>query len=240
MKQMTNQRRGAGSAFTAGCAVFLGLSFSMVATAAMADFGGAQEGIASYYGGSLHGGPTASGERFNTYAMTAAHRTAKFGSRLKVTNLRNGRSVVVRINDRGPFVKGRIIDVSTVAAQHLGFAGHGITKVRVEPTDGPVAEVAAPAPTVAKAEAAPAVATPAKPAVAGAVAEAKPVPLKPAVARALEVAALPMVAGYAAEGEDFGLPKARASVATPVPRPTLALEGNQPLDLRNFVRTAAQ
>lgn len=213
-----------------GLAGLAGVGLVALATAALADTGGAQEGIASYYGGSLHGGPTASGERFNTYAMTAAHRTHRFGTRLKVTNLRNGRSVVVRVNDRGPFIKGRIIDLSTVAAQQLGFAGHGITKVRVEPTESPVAEAA---PATGKTEVAARVEPAGKAAVAAPV---TPSGGKPA-AKPVEIAALPMVAGYAAEGEDFGLPRSR-TLATPVPRPTLELNGNQPLDLRNFIRNA--
>lgn len=95
--------------------------------------GGGRTGIASFYGGGHHGGPTASGERFNQYAMTAAHRSAPLGSSMRVTNLSNGRSVVVRINDRGPFVGGRIIDLSKGAAQQLGFINAGLAKVRVEP-----------------------------------------------------------------------------------------------------------
>lgn len=78
-------------------------------------------GIASHY--SHAGRKTASGERANPRGMTAAHRTLPFGTRVRVTNKRNGRSVVVRINDRGPFVRGRVIDVTTNAARALGFAG---------------------------------------------------------------------------------------------------------------------
>ncbi|MEJ1160437.1 septal ring lytic transglycosylase RlpA family protein [Prosthecomicrobium sp. N25] len=89
-------------------------------------------GVASFYGGSHHGGPTASGERFNQNAMTAAHRTYPMGTRVKVTNLSNGKAVLLRINDRGPFVRGRIIDVSRGAAAQLGFIGSGVAKVRVE------------------------------------------------------------------------------------------------------------
>jgi rare lipoprotein A len=91
-----------------------------------------QTGIASYYGPELHGRRTASGERFNQHGMTAAHRTAPFGSRLKVTNLLNGRSVMVRVNDRGPFVRGRVVDVSAGAARQIGFHGRGVTRVKVE------------------------------------------------------------------------------------------------------------
>jgi rare lipoprotein A len=91
-----------------------------------------QTGVASYYGPELHGRRTASGERFNKEALTAAHRTAPFGSRLKVTNLVNGRSVMVRVNDRGPFVRGRIVDVSQGAARQIGMQGRGVARVRIE------------------------------------------------------------------------------------------------------------
>jgi rare lipoprotein A len=94
---------------------------------------GVQEGYATWYGGSLHGGPTASGERFNKNAMTAAHRTLPLQTRVRVTNKRNGRSVLVRINDRGPFgKKNRIIDVSEAAARQLGMIEAGVVPVRVE------------------------------------------------------------------------------------------------------------
>jgi rare lipoprotein A len=84
-------------------------------------------GVASYYGRRFAGRPTASGEIFDPGLMTAAHRTLPFGSRVKVTNPRNGKSVVVRINDRGPFHKGRTIDLSRAAAGELGLVrrGHG-------------------------------------------------------------------------------------------------------------------
>jgi rare lipoprotein A len=86
----------------------------------------AQCGGASWY--ALHS-RTASGERMNPSAMTAAHRTLPLGTKVKVTNERNGRSLVVRINDRGPFIKGRILDLSKGAAGRLGFIGAGHTKV---------------------------------------------------------------------------------------------------------------
>ena len=79
---------------------------------------------------------TASGEMMNPAAMTAAHKTLKLGTKVKVTNLRNGRSVVVRINDRGPFIRGRVIDLSKGAAGRLGFIGSGHTQVEVQPLDG--------------------------------------------------------------------------------------------------------
>jgi len=88
----------------------------------------AQVGNASWY--ALHS-LTASGERMNPSALTAAHRSLPFGSKVRVKNLRNGRSVVVRINDRGPFVGGRIIDVSKAAASKLGMIGSGTAKVSV-------------------------------------------------------------------------------------------------------------
>jgi rare lipoprotein A len=75
---------------------------------------------------------TASGEYANPNAMTAAHRTLPFGTKVRVTNLRNGKSVVVRINDRGPFIRGRVIDVTRQAAQSLGFKNAGITRVQVD------------------------------------------------------------------------------------------------------------
>jgi rare lipoprotein A len=83
----------------------------------------AQRGTASWYGPGFHGRRTANGETFDTNAMTAAHRTLPFGSRVRVVNQRTGRSVVVRINDRGPFVKGRIIDLAKAPAKALGIAG---------------------------------------------------------------------------------------------------------------------
>lgn len=90
------------------------------------------EGTASYYGKAHHGKRTASGERFNQNALTAAHRTLAFGTRVRVTNLDNGRSVVVRINDRGPFGRGRIIDVSKAAAEQLNMLRSGTARVRLE------------------------------------------------------------------------------------------------------------
>lgn len=116
------RQRGAVRSVILASGVLLGATFPAAAT----------EGVASFYGRSEHGGPTASGERFDMRAMTAAHRTAPIGSRLRVTNLRNGRSVVVRINDRGPFVKGRIIDLSRAAAEQLDFVRSGVTRVSIE------------------------------------------------------------------------------------------------------------
>ena len=89
-------------------------------------------GIASYYGGNFNGKRTASGEMFNKNAMTAAHRSLKFGTKLKVTNLRNGRTVLVTVNDRGPHVQGRIIDLSQAAAKKIGLAHAGTARVKLE------------------------------------------------------------------------------------------------------------
>ena len=93
----------------------------------------ASVGVASYYANKYHGRKTSSGERYNMHALTAAHRTLPFGSKVKVTNLENQRSVVVRINDRGPFVRGRIIDVSLEAARQLQMVSAGLARVKVEP-----------------------------------------------------------------------------------------------------------
>ncbi len=89
-------------------------------------------GVASYYGRRFHGRRTANGERFDMNALTAAHKTLPFGSRVRVTNTRNGESVVVRINDRGPFVRGRDIDVSRAAAEQIGIVSSGHGRVELE------------------------------------------------------------------------------------------------------------
>ncbi len=90
------------------------------------------EGVASYYGHELAGNRTASGERFNPQALTAAHRSLPMGTKIRVTNQANGRSVVVRINDRGPFARGRIIDVSLAAAREIAMIRSGTARVRLE------------------------------------------------------------------------------------------------------------
>jgi rare lipoprotein A len=86
-------------------------------------------GIASFYS---HGTETASGEKFDARELTAAHRTLPFGTRLRVTNVATGKSVVVRVNDRGPFIPGRVVDVSHSAAESLGITGQGIAKVKLD------------------------------------------------------------------------------------------------------------
>ena len=113
-------------AFAALAAVFLA-----VASAGLAE--AAQTGKASYY---KHGKRTASGERFDPHGYTAAHRTLPFGTRVLVTNLKNGKSVIVRINDRGPHTRGRIIDVSYGAAKALGLTTSGVGQVKIVALDG--------------------------------------------------------------------------------------------------------
>jgi rare lipoprotein A len=90
-------------------------------------------GVASWYGPGFHGQPTASGEIYNQNALTAAHRTLPLGTRVEVTNLSNGKSVQVRINDRGPYIRGRSIDLSRGAARKLGMVKSGVNKVRIKP-----------------------------------------------------------------------------------------------------------
>src|SRR5262245_11174536 len=91
-----------------------------------------QVGMASFYGKAHQGRRTASGERFDMHRMTAAHRTLPFGTRVKVTNLGNGRAAIVRINDRGPFIKGRLLDLSYAAARQLRLVGPGTGLVRLD------------------------------------------------------------------------------------------------------------
>ncbi|MEM1194827.1 MAG: septal ring lytic transglycosylase RlpA family protein [Pseudomonadota bacterium] len=89
-------------------------------------------GVASYYGKRFHGRRTANGERFDMYAMTAAHKTLPFGTHVRVTNPANGRAVTVRINDRGPFIAGRSIDLSRAAAQRIGLIQRGHARVQID------------------------------------------------------------------------------------------------------------
>ncbi len=96
-----------------------------------------QTGVASWYGPNFVGRPTANGETFDPTLLTAAHRTLPFGVRVRVTNLATERSVVVRINDRGPFVQGRVIDLSRAAAEAIGMIGSGTARVRLTPAGPP-------------------------------------------------------------------------------------------------------
>ena len=97
--------------------------------------GFSETGVASWYGKKFHGRKTASGERYNQNKMTAAHKTLPFGTRVRVKNRDNGKNVVVVINDRGPFAKGRIIDVSRAAAKKLDMIGAGTAKVSIKVVD---------------------------------------------------------------------------------------------------------
>lgn len=109
---------------------YTALGESYVPATALAPF--RQRGRASWYGRRFHGKPTSSGEPYDMYAMTGAHPTLPIPSYVRVTNVRNGRSVVVRINDRGPFHKGRVIDLSYAAAHRLGYVNGGSAEVEVE------------------------------------------------------------------------------------------------------------
>jgi rare lipoprotein A len=93
---------------------------------------GVQEGVVSWYGERFHNRPTASGELFDIADLTMAHPSLPFGTRVRVTNLRNGRSVVVRVNDRGPFVGTRIADLSQAAAASIGMLSRGLARARIE------------------------------------------------------------------------------------------------------------
>jgi len=111
-----------------------------------------KKGLASWYGDKYHGKPTATGEIFNKNAFTAAHKTLPLNSMLHVTNLETGESIMVRLNDRGPFVDGRIIDLSEAAARELGVIHHGTARVRVRyagPADPMAASQMAQSPSVA-------------------------------------------------------------------------------------------
>jgi rare lipoprotein A len=98
--------------------------------------GATQTGVASWYGPGFHGNPTSSGEIYDQNDLTAAHQTLPLGTRVLVTNLENGRVIEVRINDRGPFVDGRIIDLSRAAAGSLGMIGPGTARVRLDVLGG--------------------------------------------------------------------------------------------------------
>lgn len=107
-----------------------------------------ETGKASWYGGKFQGRQTASGEIFDTNLMTAAHKTLPFGSLVKVTNLENGKTVVVKINDRGPFVEGRIIDLSRAAAEEIGMVGAGVADVSLEILSREIPQYSGPSGTV--------------------------------------------------------------------------------------------
>lgn len=118
-------------------------SFSQIAVAAMLAFSlplgatgsfaqEAASGVASWYGSKFHGRTTANGEKYDMNSLTAAHKTLPFGTKVKVTNTRNGKSVVVRINDRGPYAGKRVIDLSRSAAQAVGMVNSGTAQVKLD------------------------------------------------------------------------------------------------------------
>lgn len=138
-------RPGRGAASGAALLLFLALATGCAVwfpRAGPADY--REEGLASWYGTDFHGRRTASGERYNMYSMTAAHRTLPLGTKVLVTQRVTGRRIRVRINDRGPFVSGRIIDLSYAAARKLGSAETGVAPVIVEAFLPAVAPVATP------------------------------------------------------------------------------------------------
>lgn len=106
--------------------------------------GWSEEGVASWYGRPFHGRTTASGERYDMEAMTAAHQTLPFGTVVHVTNLENGLSTRVRINDRGPFVSGRILDLSRRAAREIGLLDPGTAPVRITVVEAPTPGLTSP------------------------------------------------------------------------------------------------
>lgn len=119
-----------------------------------------EEGFASWYGGKFHGRLTANGETFDTYKFTAAHRTLPFNTVVRVTNLKNSKTVEVRINDRGPFVRGRIIDLSKAAAEAIDMTGDGVARVRLDTVQEPAQTAKAKEPSAPAAGPGPAPADP--------------------------------------------------------------------------------
>lgn len=113
------------------------LALTPLTTFGSAAAGQTQVGHASYYSDRFHGRRTATGERFDQSALTAAHKTLPLGTKVRVTRVKTGDSVVVRINDRGPYAKGRVIDLSRRAARELGMIGTGVGKVRVDVVSRP-------------------------------------------------------------------------------------------------------
>ena len=115
----------------AGCGLFGKRKPPRPAPVAIAEPGSREQGIASWYGPGFHGKRTSSGERFDQYDFTAAHRTLPLGSWVVVTNKTNGRSIQVYVNDRGPYIQGRVIDLSYAAARAIGMLGPGTVPVRI-------------------------------------------------------------------------------------------------------------
>lgn len=131
--QMTNRlRRLLGGAEPLAAAPAAPQMVNVTASDVYTSINPIRGGMASWYGPGFHGRRTANGERFNQYALTAAHKSLPFGTKVKVTNLRNGQSVVVRINDRGPYAHGRVIDLSKGAAQAIGVHSSGVARVALD------------------------------------------------------------------------------------------------------------
>ena len=128
------RRLSVSLAALAATLVFASHSYADFAGRKMDDAAFRQVGVASWYGPGFHGRLTASGERFDQNDLTAAHRNLPLGSEVRVTNLENGRTVTVEINDRGPYVKNRVLDLSKAAARRLGIIENGVAKVRIEAT----------------------------------------------------------------------------------------------------------
>jgi rare lipoprotein A len=120
---------------TLAAGVLATLVFHPLSAVAGGDAAFKQKGIASYYADRFQGRKTASGVRYDKRALTAAHKTLPLGTKVRVTNLKSGESVDVEINDRGPHVKGRVVDLSKAAARELGMTGAGLVKVQVEVID---------------------------------------------------------------------------------------------------------
>ncbi len=114
---------------TLATAALLVSTFFPVISDAQAGSGHTQKGMASYYHDRFHGRKTASGQRYNRNQFTAAHKTLPLGTKLEVTNTRTGRSIVVKVNDRGPYAKGRVLDLSREAARELGMIHRGVAKI---------------------------------------------------------------------------------------------------------------
>jgi len=112
--------------------VLAALAFHPLSAVAGGNSGFKQKGVASYYADRFQGRKTASGVRYDKGALTAAHKTLPLGTKVRVTNLKNGESVDVEINDRGPHVKGRVVDLSRAAARELGMTSAGLAKIQLE------------------------------------------------------------------------------------------------------------
>lgn len=131
-----NQRFRAARALAAVAVACIAMSCAPGRSATSAPGPGSEQGMASWYGERFQGRPTASGEPFDMGQLTAAHKTLPFGTRVRVTHLENGKSVTVRINDRGPFVTGRVIDLSRAAAAKVDMLTEGTARVKVEIVGG--------------------------------------------------------------------------------------------------------